>query len=319
MITDKELYFRKSHKYLEDENGIKDLQDFMLGVLIENKDIPMVRTVLIDLHDIIFGKSPFFISRRYPNVKRLREKRTEIQRNFINFFLKDHIKDYISLYKFYRNKPFFLLDYLLPLIRFLPEAKPEEKYFVDLFLILGDVLSGIEENFDETLENIAIKGLLRYSVNKEIFRNILNDRPEKKFENMYKDVLPYENFIDYFKKSLNEHLKLIKMDRFNIEIASMCIFNSGFLNFFIWKGLYGEESVVKLYEKTEEKKEEIKNFIKKELSQLELSMNGERLLHNVEGVMEKLSSLKKGSSTTPLIYGKGKFTPDFTFGTGKEF
>ena len=299
MIVDKDLYFRKSHKYLEDGKDIKHLLDFMLKTLIENRDIPMVKRVLIDIRDIIFGDSKFFISTDYPNVFKLRKKREEIRKTFINFFLEKHIEETISLYKFYKNQPVFLVDYLPILIRFLPEAKPDEKYFVDLFLILGDVLSDMkkeksfDESFDEIVENIAIKGLLRYSVNKEIFRNILNDRQEKKFEDMHKDVLPYENFVDYFKESLDQQIKLIKMGKFNVEIASLCIFNSSFLNLSIWKELYRGESVVKLHGKMIEKREEIKNFIEKELHRLELSIGDKKLIHNLEEIIKKLAKTRE--------------------------
>jgi hypothetical protein len=289
-MINKEFYFIRGHKYLEDKDQTEELLEFMLNILKENKDIPMVKRILVDIHDIVFGESQFFISTAYPNVLKLRKMRDEIRRRFINFFLREHVEETLSLYRFYREKPVFLFDYLPVVIRFLPVAKPSQRYFVKLFLIMIDVLNSIEvkDDFDETIETMALKGLKRYSVNENILLNLLNEKQQRKFEDM--KVLPYESFIDYLKTSLEEQIRLVKHNRFNVEIASMLIFNSYFP--LLSTGIFGEFKpfeIEAVYGETLKNKDKIKEFIGNEVEKLGLGINKQLLVQNLEGVFEQIS------------------------------
>lgn len=289
-MINKEFYFIRGHKYLEDKDQTEELLEFMLNILKENKDIPMVKRILVDIHDIVFGESQFFISTAYPNVLKLRKMRDEIRRRFINFFLREHVEETLSLYRFYREKPVFLFDYLPVVIRFLPVAKPSQRYFVKLFLIMIDVLISIEvkDDFDETIETMALKGLKRYSVNENILLNLLNEKQQRKFEDM--KVLPYESFIDYLKTSLEEQIRLVKHNRFNVEIASMLIFNSYFP--LLSTGIFGEFKpfeIEAVYGETLKNKDKIKEFIGNEVEKLGLGINKQLLVQNLEGVFEQIS------------------------------
>ncbi len=289
-MINKEFYFIRGHKYLEDKDQTEELLEFMLNILKENKDIPMVKRILVDIHDIVFGESQFFISTAYPNVLKLRKMRDEIRRRFINFFLREHVEETLSLYRFYREKPVFLFDYLPVVIRFLPVVKPSQRYFVKLFLIMIDVLNSIEvkDDFDETIETMALKGLKRYSVNENILLNLLNEKQQRKFEDM--KVLPYESFIDYLKTSLEEQIKLVKHNRFNVEIASMLIFNSYFplLSTGIFREFKSFE-IEAVYGETLKNKDKIKEFIGNEVEKLGLGINKQLLVQNLEGVFEQIS------------------------------
>jgi hypothetical protein len=289
-MINKEFYFIRGHKYLEDKDQTEELLEFMLNILKENKDIPMVKRILVDIHDIVFGESQFFISTAYPNVVKLRKIRNEIRKRFIDFFLKEHIEETLSFYNSYRGKTVFLFDYLPVVIRFLPTAKPSQRYFVELFLIMIDVLNSIEvkDDFDETVETMTLKGLKRYSVNENILLNLLNEKQQRKFEDM--KVLPYESFIDYLKTSLEEQIRLVKHNRFNVEIASMLIFNSYFPLFStrIFKEFKPSE-IKAVYGETLKNKDKIKEFIGNEVEKLGLGINKQLLVQNLEGVFEQIS------------------------------
>jgi hypothetical protein len=296
-MINKEFYFIRGHKYLEDKDQTEELLEFMLNILKENKDIPMVKRILVDIHDIVFGESQFFISTAYPNVVKLRKIRNEIRKRFIDFFFKEHIEETLSFYNFYRGKTVFLFDYLPVVIRFLPTAKPSQRYFVELFLIMIDVLNSIEvkDDFDETIEAMALKGLKRYSVNENILLNLLNEKQQRKFEDMKvlpedMKVLPYESFIDYLKTSLEEQIRLVKHNRFNVEIASMLIFNSYFP--LLSTGIFGEFKpfeIEAVYGETLKNKDKIKEFIGNEVEKLGLGINKQLLVQNLEGVFEQIS------------------------------
>jgi len=176
MITTND-YVTRGHLLYEDDSGRKEILTLMLSYLKSGNE-KKIAYFLHDIYRILFGKSHIFWSSNIPNVYTLKRKKKKIQREFLEFFLKENIDVFTRIYPVIRHNEYVLSDYLPVLIRFLPVAEPPSEYFVDLFLILCDVLTNShkfeDELYRQMIERLSIKALYRYMFDENLVVSVMS-------------------------------------------------------------------------------------------------------------------------------------------------
>ncbi len=158
-------FVTRGHQLYESEDGRREILDLMLSYLKSGNE-KKIAYFLHDIHRILFGKARIFWDSVIPNLYTLQKKKKKIQKEFLEFFLKENIDVFTGIYSIIKHNEYILSDYLPVLVRFLPVAEPPPEYFVDLFLILCDVLTNSSKFEDklyrQMIEKLSIKALYRY-------------------------------------------------------------------------------------------------------------------------------------------------------------
>ena len=158
-------FVTRGHQLYESEDGRREILDLMLSYLKSGNE-KKIAYFLHDIHRILFGKARIFWDSVIPNLYTLQKKKKKIQKEFLEFFLKENIDVFTGIYSIIKHNEYILSDYLPVLVRFLPVAEPPPEYFVDLFLILCDVLTDSSKFEDklyrQMIEKLSIKAFYRY-------------------------------------------------------------------------------------------------------------------------------------------------------------
>ena len=158
-------FVTRGHQLYESEDGRREILDLMLSYLKSGNE-KKIAYFLHDIHRILFGEARIFWDSIIPNLYTLRWQKEKIQKEFLEFFLKENIDVFTGIYSIIKHNEYILSDYLPVLVRFLPVAEPPPEYFVDLFLILCDVLTDSSKFEDklyrQMIEKLSIKALYRY-------------------------------------------------------------------------------------------------------------------------------------------------------------
>jgi len=275
MITYRE-FLRSGYKLLKKDKDRKEIKKLFLDAFKSN-ELGSISIYMLHLYDIFFRPEKIFFD-GYIYVKN-EDLEENIKYEFANFFLKEHIEDFLALYPILRDKDIETLDRYLPIvIRFLPEAKPEPRYFIALYLILADVLITVDKknitDFRERFINLSTKGFARYRVKVEVFDNIINDVYLSKAKGYMEELSPYNSFLMYYLKTLEDFEKTLQIGRFNNEFALFLIFSN-----FIF-----EDSNYK--DLLKEIRERIKlDLIDKLIGSFKLEVNKERLKGNIKNLL----------------------------------
>jgi len=278
MITYKD-FAKRGHKLLGEDEGIKEVEELFCRKFKEgykNKDVELIGIYLLHLNEILFRPEEIFFDGVMYHRDKLKEEK--VRREFINFFLNGKVEDFFKLYSVIKSEPRYLYEYLPIVIRFLPEAKPEPRYFIALYLMLADVLITVDEkntdDFKERFINLSTKGFARYRVKIEVFDNIINEIYLSKAKGYMEDVSPYNSFLTYYLKTLEDFEKTLQIGRFNNEFALFLIFSN-----FIF-----EDS--KYRDLLEEIRKKIKlDLIDELVESFKLDINKERLKVNIKNIL----------------------------------
>ncbi len=179
--------------------------------------------VLLQIYDVLYNPEKMFYDWFVSH--RNEEQEKWIQKEFIKFFLNEHIEMFIDVYKDTRDKNPWMLDVYLPiLIKYLPEASPGPKYFVGLYLILIDTLRIAKKTSDEFLQKrllgLVYTAFVRYNLELWIFKWILDENDIDSIkERISSNKKPYKPFEDYYNKVLENFRQALERGNFDSEQA----------------------------------------------------------------------------------------------------
>jgi len=276
MITYKD-FLRFGHKLLEKDEKRKELKELFLKAF-KLKNIGSVVIYLNHLYDVFFRPENVF----FDGVLYVKNEKVEnlVKNEFAEYFLNEHIEEFINLYPVLKEKHLDSLNEFLPiLIKFLPEAKPDEpKYFIALYLILADVLNIVDKNdfvnFRERFINLSTKGLARYKIKTDIFEGVISENYLKKINDYKNEVKPFKSFKEYYLSVLEDFEETLGIGRFNNEFALFLIFSS-----FIFESREYRDLLKEI-------KEKIKlDLIDEIIENCNLDINKERLKGNIKNIL----------------------------------
>ena len=151
-------YYQKGHIYLEDENSIDKLIDFIKKQLQKE---PNSALQIIKNH--LFEEIPIYYDPLLDGYFEVQENKELIKQKITKLFNED----FLELYK---KEDINLQNYLIVLIRFL-HLKKDYKLQTKFFSILADILHNTKS---ETISKIVIKSFYRFDLKIKFFKQFQN-------------------------------------------------------------------------------------------------------------------------------------------------